>query len=223
MATLYIVATPIGNLSDISGRMVDVLRSVDAIFCEDTRVTAKLLAHINIKKPLFSYHQHSDSGRIQEQLQGGAAIALVSDAGTPGINDPGGKLIHELLTQISDLRIVPIPGPNAAVAALSVCGFPADRYQYWGFVPTKKGRQTFFKELAVCEDTVVFYESKHRIEKTLAALAEAVPERPLCVARELTKQYETLYRGTAGSIQAALTPDLVRGEFVVVVAPKGWQ
>jgi 16S rRNA (cytidine1402-2'-O)-methyltransferase len=221
MATLYIVATPIGNLDDITLRAIETLKSVDAILCEDTRVTAKLLAHFDISKPLITYHQHSDTGvveRIADMLGEGKSLALVSDAGTPGINDPGGRLIGELLPRLN-LVVVPVPGANAAVAALSASGFPADRYQYWGFVPHKKGRQTFFHDLAACEDTVVFYESKHRIIKAMASLAQVVPERPLLVARELTKKFETLYRGTAIQIAPLLTGDNMLGEFVIVMGP----
>ena len=138
MAIFYIVATPIGNLQDITLRALEVLKSVDAIFCEDTRVTAKLLAHFDIKKPLYAYHQHSDErvvAQVASMLGEGNTLALVSDAGTPGINDPGGRLIQQVLALLSDTQIVPIPGANAAVVALSASGFPADRYQYWGFVP----------------------------------------------------------------------------------------
>ncbi len=231
MAIFYIVATPIGNLQDITLRALEVLKSVDAIFCEDTRVTAKLLAHFDIKKPLYAYHQHSDErvvAQVASMLGEGNTLALVSDAGTPGINDPGGRLIQQVLALLSDTQIVPIPGANAAVVALSASGFPADRYQYWGFVPHKKGRQTFFTDLATTNDTVVFYESKHRILKTLQQLQEALERaetlgRPMVVARELTKKFETLYRGTAADIAAQLTGDNGLGEFVVVVAPRSWR
>lgn len=230
MATLYIVATPIGNLQDITLRALDVLKTVDAIFCEDTRVTAKLLAHFDITKPLHAYHQHSDErivAQVVEMLGEGKALALVSDAGTPGINDPGGRLVQRVLALIPDAQIIPIPGANAAVVALSISSFPADRYQYWGFVPHKKGRQTLFSDLANTKDTVVFYESKHRILKTMQQLQEALekaetPDRPVLVARELTKKFETLYRGTAAQIAPQLTGDDALGEFVVVVAPKSW-
>lgn len=228
--TLFIVATPIGNLQDITFRAVEVLTAADAIFCEDTRVTAKLLAHLGIQKPLFAYHQHSDEkviGQVAATLREGMRVVLVSDAGTPGINDPGGMLIARLLAAEPTLTIVPIPGPNAAVTALSASGFPADRFQYWGFVPHKKGRQTLFRELAACEDTVVFYESKHRIGKTLEQVREAftaaeTPERPLVIGRELTKQFETFYRGTVEQVLRALQEDETLGEFVVVVGPRGW-
>jgi 16S rRNA (cytidine1402-2'-O)-methyltransferase len=227
MGTLYIVATPIGNLQDITLRAVEVLRTVDAVFCEDTRVTRKLMARLELTTRLFAYHQHSDErtvAGIADSLAGGMSVALVSDAGTPGINDPGGRLIEQLLAHLPGLRVVPVPGPNAAIAALSVSGFPADRYRYWGFVPHKKGRQTFFRELAACHDTVVFYESKHRISKALDGLEVAfkdalTPKRPILLARELTKQFETLYRGTVGEVRTALASGEALGEFVVVVSP----
>ncbi len=231
MGTFYIIATPVGNLGDITVRAIETLKAVDVVFCEDTRVTAKLMAHLGLKKPLFAYHQHSGAGTVGEiakTLAEGLSVALVSDAGTPGINDPGGKLIAELLSISSELKVVPIPGPNAATTALSASGLPADRYAYWGFVPHKKGRQTFFSELAEAEDTLVFYESKHRIAKTLEQLAGAVeaagtPERPVVVARELTKQFETFYRGTARHVADALAADDSRGEFVIIVGPKRWK
>lgn len=228
MRTLFIVATPIGNLQDITLRALDTLKGADAILCEDTRVTAILLARFEISKPLIAYHQHSTEAvvdRIAGMLRDGKSLALVSDAGTPGINDPGGRLIEQLLVSVPDMKVVPIPGANAAVAALSASGFPADRYTYLGFVPHKKGRRTLFSEIAAAEDTVVFYESKHRIAKTLAQLAAAMdaagtPERPIVVARELTKQFETLYRGTASQVASALAADKTLGEFVVVVGPR---
>jgi 16S rRNA (cytidine1402-2'-O)-methyltransferase len=227
---LYIVATPIGNLGDLTLRAVDTLKAVDAIFCEDTRQTAKLMAHLGVKKALFAYHQHSGeraTSAVATSLREGMSVALVSDAGTPGINDPGGKLIADLLRELPELKIVPIPGPNAAVAALSVSGFPADRYLYLGFAPHKKGRETFFRKLAEHEDTVVFYESKHRIVRALSQLTAALdsagtPERPVLVARELTKQFETLYRGTVAAVSAAVGEG-AKGEFVVVLGPRNWK
>ncbi len=224
MATLYIVATPIGNLADISLRALDVLRSVDVILCEDTRVTKKLLDRHQIKKPLLSYHQHSALRRLEEiaeLLQSGKNIALVSDAGTPGISDPGGKLINwltrKLTNSLNSLTITPVPGPNAAIAALSVAGFPADAFTFLGFPPTKKGRETFFRELLTKRETVVFYESPYRVKKTLERLAALMPERELVVLRELTKQFETIYRGKAREILERIR---LQGEFVVVISPK---
>lgn len=224
MSTLYIVATSIGNLEDISLRALRTLQEVDLILCEDTRVTRKLLDRYDIKKPLQSYHQHSTLAKIEhiiDMLASGKNVALVSDAGTPGISDPGGLLVETIVKRFgNEVKIVPIPGANAALAALSVCGFPADRFVFLGFPPHKKGRKTFFEEAAAMRETVVFYESKHRIEKALLALAEYAGDRRIMVARELTKQFETLYRGTPAECLAALKADDMRGEFVVVIAPK---
>lgn len=228
MATLWVVATPIGNLQDITLRALQTLKDADTILCEDTRVTAKLLAHFEISKPLIAYHQHSSEsviGRIVALLREGRNLALVSDAGTPGINDPGGKLIETLLATVDGLAVIPIVGANAAVAALSVSGFPADRFAYWGFVPHKKGRETFFRELSEYPDTVVFYEAKFRIGKTLSQVAASfaaagTPGRLLVVGRELTKKFETIYRGTAAQIATMLEADKTLGEFVVVVGPR---
>ncbi|MBP6885842.1 MAG: 16S rRNA (cytidine(1402)-2'-O)-methyltransferase [Candidatus Pacebacteria bacterium] len=231
MATLWVVATPIGNLQDMTFRSVQTLKDADAILCEDTRVTAKLLQHFEITKPLIAYHQHSSDAvvaRAALMLNEGRNLALVSDAGTPGVNDPGGRLVEQLLSAVDDLVVVPIVGANAAIAALSVCGFPADRFSYWGFVPHKKGRETFFREIAEFPDTVVFYEGKYRMAKALAQLAACfavaeTPERRVVVGREITKKFETFYRGTALEVARALEADSTLGEFVVVVAPKAWK
>lgn len=222
---LYIVATPIGNLEDISPRAISALSSSDMILAEDTRVTRTLLSRYGIDKPMLSYHQYSKIKKINEiinLLKEGKTLSLVSDAGTPGINDPGNFLIQEILKEMSDLRIAPIPGPNAAITALSVSGFPADRFVFLGFPPHKKGRQTFFKKIGETEETIVFYESKHRILKTLEELRDVseIGDRPLVVARELTKQFETIYRGTAVEVLEQLNKTKTLGEFVVVIKAK---
>lgn len=222
---LYIVATPIGNLEDITLRAVSALSNADLILAEDTRVTKILLERYNIKKEIISYHQHSaiqKIDRIIDLLKEGKNLALVSDAGTPGINDPGNFLIMKALGALPNLKIVPIPGPNAAVTALSVSGFPSDRFMYLGFPPHKKGRQTFFKELGAHEETVVFYESKYRILKALEELKKFsdIGERKMMVARELTKQFETIYRGTLEQVTDAIKKDNILGEFVVVISSK---
>ncbi len=217
--SLYVVATPIGNLSDVTARSKEILSTVDAILCEDTRVTSKLLASLAIKKTLIAYHQHSDDVRVDEilaRLAKGQSLALVTDAGTPGISDPGGKLVHSIVIGLPDVAIIPIPGPCAAIAALSVSGFPTDRFVFLGFPPHKKGRMTYFKELAEREETVVFYESTHRIEKTLAELEARIGDRQVVVCRELTKLHETTYRGTVAEVTAALKATSIRGEFVIV-------
>ena len=219
---LYIVATPIGNLEDITLRAISVLNSADFILAEDTRITRTLLSRYNINKPLISYHQHSKIKKINEivgLLKENKTLSLVSDAGTPGINDPGNFLIQEILKELPDLKIIPIPGPNAAITALSVSGFPADKFVFLGFPPHKKGRQTFFKKIGEIEETIVFYESKHRIMKALEEMRTVsnIGGRPLVVARELTKQFETIYRGTVSEVASQLNKTKVLGEFVVVV------
>ncbi|EKD47156.1 MAG: hypothetical protein ACD_66C00194G0001 [uncultured bacterium] len=215
---LFIVATPIGNLGDCSWRMVEVLKSVDLIACEDTRVTGKLLSHFEIKTRTISFHQHSNQSKTQELidlLKSGSSIALVTDAGTPGISDPGGKLVEAAVKE--GVNVIPIPGPSAIITALSASGFPTDRFSFLGFPPNKKGRLTYFKNLAKVNDTFAFYESTHRIEKTL----EQVPQdRQMIVCRELTKMHEHIYRGTAKEILSQLARTSSKGEFVVVMAPR---
>ncbi|HLD18316.1 MAG TPA: 16S rRNA (cytidine(1402)-2'-O)-methyltransferase [Patescibacteria group bacterium] len=226
MSVLFCLATPLGNLSDLSVRATETLRSVDAILCEDTRVTAKLLAHLGISKPLLSVHQHSDGKRLLQVwhlVEEGKRLALVTDAGTPGISDPGGYLIQEAVRRFGDaLKIVPIPGPCAAIAALSVSGFPTDAFLFLGFPPHKKGRKKFFDRIGSTDETVVFYESPHRILKTLEELAPCMGNRPVLVARELTKIHETLYRGSIAQVTDSLKNGSMKGEFVIVVAPKSF-
>lgn len=215
---LYIVATPIGNLDDITLRALDTLKAVDCILCEDTRVTKNLLEHFKISKPLASYHQHSDAKKIREiraLLDDGKNIALVTDAGTPGISDPGNILVSQLARTDSG-EIIPIPGACAAIAALSVSGFPTDKFTFFGFPPHKNKRQKFFKEVAASDQTVIFYESGHRISKCLRELAEVLqPDRQIVVCRELTKKFESIYRGNIQKIIEQLKES--RGEFVVVI------
>lgn len=226
MGTLTVVATPIGNLEDITLRAVSVLTNADFICAEDTRVTHVLLERYHIvPRHLITYHQHSTLRTIEEiiaRLERGEKGALVSDAGTPGVNDPGSYLISKILEALPDAKIMPIPGPNAAIAALSVSGFPADTFTYLGFPPHKKGRQTFFKDIGQMPGTIVFYESKHRIGKALKELENIarIGDRPVMVARELTKQFETIYRGTIGEVALHVAAREPLGEFVVVLGPK---
>jgi len=230
---LYIVATPIGNLKDITLRALDTLTQVDLILCEDTRQTQKLLNHYNIKTPTLSYHQHSKltkTEQIIKLLKDGKNLALVTDAGTPGISDPGGRLIKEIvgancrpsddLPQGDNSPIVPIPGPSALTCAASISGLPTDSFLFLGFLPTKKGRETLFKEIAVSKRTVAFYESTHRIEKTLESLKEHIPNRQIVVCRELTKIYESIYRGTPSEVLEKLKKDSTKGEFVIIIKGK---
>lgn len=225
MGTLSVVATPIGNLGDITFRAIETLKGADAIACEDTRVTSKLLARFDIKKPLLIYHARSGklaADRILALLAEGKRVALVTDAGTPGISDPGSQLVHEVKERLGDdIRIETIPGPSALTAALAISGIPTHEFTFVGFLPHKKGRQTAFKDIAASERTVVFYESPHRIEKALASLAEVLPsERRVVVMRELTKIHEQVVEGNAQEVADyfAKHPGQVRGEFVVLVA-----
>jgi 16S rRNA (cytidine1402-2'-O)-methyltransferase len=223
MATLYVVATPIGNLSDITERAKKVLGAVDLVLCEDTRVTRKLLNAFGIHVETQSLHQHSTMARHSQYiklLREGKNIALVSDAGTPNVSDPGGRFIADVIDELGNsVSVVPIPGPSALIAALSISGFPADTFTFLGFPPHKKGRKSFFESLEKLEHTVVFYESVHRVEKALESLVEVMPERKMVLARELTKMFESLYRGNAKEIMAQLKSDNVKGEFVFVLAP----
>ncbi len=219
LGSLFIVATPIGHLGDISRRALDTLKSVDLVLCEDTRVTSKLLAHFEIKTKTESFHEHTDPRKLQklvEQLALGTSMALVTDAGTPAISDPGGKLVAEAVSR--GIVIVPIPGPSALTAALSICGWSSDQFTFVGFPPHKKGRQTFFQELGAIDHVIVMHEATHRIIKTLEALK--ILNRKLVVCRELTKIHETIYRGTAEEILVQLAKTSTKGEFVIVIAPK---
>ncbi len=219
---LYITATPIGNLGDMTSRAIEVLKSVDFVLCEDTRVTKNLLEHFQIQKPLISYHHHSDPKKVKEiieLLKDGKNLALVTDAGTPGISDPGNLLIAAVVKQEDGIAVEPIPGPSALIAALSISGFPTDKFLFLGFPPHKNKRQKFFKEATACEYTVVFYESGHRILKCLGELkANLDPNRRIVVCRELTKKFETIYRGTAVEVAEQMKDE--RGEFVIVIGAK---
>jgi len=221
MPSLFIVGTPIGNLSDMSERAKNTLSSVDVILCEDTRVTGKLLHAYEIDTKMMSYHQHSGGFKVKkiiELIEDGKNLALVTDAGTPTISDPGGKLVQELVARFGDELVVsPIPGASAVIAALSVAGFPADEFIFLGFPPHKKGRMTFFDRVATLKSTVAMYESTHRIMKTMAEIQSRMPERQLMIGRELTKMHETIYRGTAEEVIAKLETTSIKGEFVIIL------
>ena len=225
MPTLYIVATPIGNLEDITLRAIRILKEVDAILCEDTRHTGILLSHYQISKPTISYHQHSKIQKVDSiiaMLKEEKNLALVSDAGTPALSDPGGILVSEVVKQLgTSVRIEPIPGASALAALIAVAGIPMDKFTFLGFLPHKNGRQTLFKQIAESEITTIFYESTHRILKTLDSLNSVLEEnRQIVIGRELTKQFETIYRGAAKEIRGQLTEQTTKGEFVVAVAGK---
>jgi len=217
---LYIVATPIGNLSDFTFRAKNTLEAVNVIACEDTRHASILLNYYNVRKQLLSFHGHSGqtkTDKIIEHLLNGDNVALISDAGTPGISDPGYVLIQAALK--NGIDVVPIPGPSAVITGLCASGLPTDKFLYLGFLPIKKGRQTIFKEIAKSEYTVVFYESPHRLKKTLEQLKSYLkPTAKVAVAKELTKIYETFYRGTISEV-IKLIPENVKGEYVVMVLP----
>jgi len=231
MANLYIISTPIGNLKDITIRALEVLKGVDLILCEDTRVTKKLLDHYQIKTPTLSYHQHSKLQKIEQIidfLKGGRNLALVSDAGTPGISDPGNNLIHKILELLGGdpptIQIVPIPGPSALTAAASISGFPMDKFLFLGFPPAKKRRKKFFAEIINSKYPVIFYESPHRIIKTLSELQSLVISHKslvnVVVCRELTKKFETIYRGKIDEAIEKIKKDEIKGEFAIVVERK---
>jgi len=229
MATLYVVATPIGNLDDITLRALAVLKSVDLVLCEDTRVTKKLLNHYGIEVQTMSYHSHSGLAKLDKVvglLEDGKNLALVSDAGTPTISDPGSVLVSNIKKELPHVQVVAIPGPSAVTAALSIAGVPASDFLFLGFLPHKKGRKTLFKEIADTDRTVVFYESPHRIIKTLESLNDhlgvQLPNgggRKVHLARELTKIHEEVLSGTPEKLLETLEvlPEKVRGEFVVIV------
>ena len=224
MSKFYVVATPIGNLGDITLRAIETLKDVDLILCEDTRETKKILDKYGIVKPTMSYHAQSKlskTDKIFELLEEGKNLALVSDAGTPGISDPGALLVSKIKEYLSDsVDVIPIPGPSAIIAALSASGLPTHEFTFLGFLPHKKGRETLFKEIAISERTMVFYESPHRILKTLESLVKFCPDKKVCVARELTKIYEEFKTGTPAEILEYLTKnkEKQRGEFTVIVA-----
>jgi 16S rRNA (cytidine1402-2'-O)-methyltransferase len=225
IATLYIVGTPIGNLEDITYRATRVLREVDYILCEDTRTTQTLLNKYNIKTKTISYHCHSTQNKESEiinLLKAGKNLALVSDAGTPCISDPGVMLVSDIKKEFGDsVRISPIPGPSALISALSVSGVSSAEFTFLGFLPHKKGREKIFKEIAESKKVIVFYESTHRILKTLDSLNKYVPKHKVVIAREMTKQFEEFIEGDAIELISCFEKDPVRlkGEFVVIVKP----
>lgn len=216
--TLYVVATPIGNLEDITRRAVRVLGEVKVVACEDTRRTRTLLTHLGLATPAVSYHEHNESSRAAElvaRLLEGESVALVSDAGTPCISDPGYRLVREAAA--AGIDVVPIPGASAGIAALSASGLATDAFLFVGFLPSKRGaRKARMRELAGVRETVVFYEAPHRIAAMLEDLEEAFGDRQIVVARELTKLHEEIVRGRVAEVRERLTAERHRGEFVVV-------
>ncbi len=217
---LFLVPTPIGNLGDITARAIEVLRSVDVIACEDTRHSGNLLRHLQISKPLVSYHEHNEARRTAEligRLGAGEKVAIITDAGMPGISDPGHRLLRAC--QERGLPYTVLPGPSALLTALIGSGFDAERFFYGGFLPVKSGgRERELRAAAERDETTVFFESPHRILKTLAAGAGIFGDRQLCVARELTKTFEEFRRGTAAGLLDHYSAHPAKGEIVLIVA-----
>ena len=224
MGILYVIATPIGNLEDISQRALETLKNVNLVLAEDTRVGRKLLNYYKINQKVISYHQHSKPARVREiisLLENGLKIALICDAGTPGISDPGNELIEKIIAELGDrVRIIPIPGPAALTAAASIAGFPMDKFLFLGFPPHKKKRNKFFKQVVDSEYPVIFYEAPYRIIKSLKELQTAVKNSrkkiELVVCRELTKKFETIYRGDIDKVIKEIEGDKIKGEFVII-------
>lgn len=219
---LYIVATPIGNLEDITIRAIRILNEVDFILAEDTRVASKLLNHYKIKKSLISFHHHSDLNKynkVLSLLKEGKSLALISDAGTPNISDPGGQLIDFIRKNLGEVNIEPIPGPSAITTALSVSGIKADKFCFFGFLPHKKGRSSMIKEIINNEYPVVFYESKHRILKLLEELKSINFNKKIMIFREMTKMFYTFYNDDINNLCKIFEQDKnnIKGEFTIII------
>jgi len=219
--TLYLVATPIGNLEDITLRALRVLRECDVVAAEDTRRTGQLLKHFQISKPMLSYFQFNEAKRSEEivdRLQRGQKVALVSDAGSPGISDPGERVVRAAVAK--GLRVESVPGPSAVVAAITASGLPADEFHFVGFLPHKSGqRRNRLESLKTTGGTLVLYESPYRIEKLLGELREVFPEREVVLARELTKKFEEYLRGRPAALLEVAVKRSLKGEFVVMIGP----
>ena len=223
---VYFLPTPIGNLGDITLRTIEVLEACDMIACEDTRHTKKLLSHLNLSKPLMSLNAQSEERKIPEiiaQLKGSdRKLAVVSDAGMPAVSDPGQRLIQRCLTEAIPYTV--LPGPSAVLTAIVGSGFPAHHFMFGGFLPIKKGKkQRLLQEATEADYTTAYFESPHRLVKALTLLAEVAPDHPTCVARELTKLYETFHRGTAGELAKYYEAHPPKGEIVLVVAAQSYQ
>ena len=217
---LYIVATPIGNLGDMTLRALETLKGVDVVLSEDTRVTGNLLRHFEIKKPLVSFHEHTEREKAEKliaRLARGESMALVTDAGTPGISDPGNVLVS--MAAAVGIRTIPIPGASALAAIVSVAGIDMQEFVFKGFPPHKKGRETYFKAVAVSAVPVLYYESPHRVLKNLELLLSLAPEKKLVLGRELTKIFEEIVRGSVREVKEYLEKKegKMKGEFVMIV------
>lgn len=222
MGNLYIVATPIGNLEDMTLRAIRVLKEVDLIFCEDTRESKKLLAHYGIETPTISYHAQSKLSKTEkviELLKEGRNIALISDAGTPAVSDPGSFLVREIRENVPEAKILAVPGASALTAAWSVSGVTGGEFTFLGFLPHKKGRETLFKEIARSKRPYIFYESSHRLIKSLESLKQFAPSKHIIVIKEITKIFEQTLEGTPDELIAVFKdePAKLKGEFVFIV------
>lgn len=218
--TLYIVATPIGNLEDITLRALRIFKEVDLIACEDTRVTGKLLSHYEISKPLISLHHHSAEAQFEKilnELESGKNVAYASDAGTPGISDPGNKLVEAAV--LGGFHVVPIPGASALAAIVSVSGIDMQQFVFLGFPPHKKGRETFFKNVAAQDIPALYYESPHRIVKNLELLQKFSTAKKIIIGREMTKMFEEIARGEISNVLEHFRshPEKIKGEFAVII------
>ncbi len=221
MSTFYIIATPIGNLEDMSLRAIRILKEVDIVLCEDTRMSKRLFTKYDIHTPMLSYHAQSGELKTEivlEKIKEGKNIALITDAGTPGISDPGAMLVSRVRAMYPTLQILSIPGPSALTSALSIAGVPINEFIFLGFMPNKKGRETIFKEIENSERTIVFYESTHRIMKTLESLKNI--KKKVTIVREITKIYEEVIQGSPEEVLEILhnNKEKQRGEFVVIVS-----
>jgi 16S rRNA (cytidine1402-2'-O)-methyltransferase len=220
MGKLYLVPTPLGNLADFTYRAVNVLGEVDLILAEDTRTSTKLLNHYNISRPLQSFHMHNEHKKLERiisQLNYGKTIAMISDAGTPGISDPGFLLVREAIA--NNIEVICLPGPTALIPALVQSGFPTERFIFEGFLPPKKGRKTRLEQLSQDSRTIVFYESPHKLIKTLTQLITYFQgERQVAISREMTKIYEETYRGTLEEAVVHFNEKVPKGEFVVCIS-----
>ena len=217
---LFVIATPIGNLDDITLRALEVLKSVDLVAAEDTRHSGLLMKHFGIKKPFISYHEHNEAKRtaeLVERLAAGENVALITDAGTPGLSDPGLRLVRECIQR--ELSFTIIPGPSSILTALVGSGFSTERFSFRGFLPVKIGRrERELRAAAESGETIIFFDSPYRLTKTLAACIDVMPDRQLCVARELTKKFEEFRRGTARDLLAHYEAHTPKGEMVLVIS-----
>ncbi len=220
--TLYVVATPIGNLADLTDRARAILGAVDLIACEDTRTTGSMLTRLGLRRELVAYHEHNEietAEKLADQLAAGKSVAVVSDAGTPALSDPGFRLVRACRRR--NLPVVPVPGPSALTAVLSASGLPSNGFLFVGFLPAKSAaRIAFFEQYRAFDYTLALYESCHRIDKAVEELVATLgPARVICLAKEVTKLHETFLVGPAGEVQARLAKTSLKGEFVLLIAP----